>query len=74
MRLPGPRALSDSKFARRRFLAAWPGAFWAIAGNSRVSADDNPLHVLPDDKVDRLRLDFNASRSKVRLLFLLSPT
>ncbi len=32
------------------------------------------LHTLKGDDIDRLRLDFNASRSKVRLLFLLSPT
>ncbi len=32
------------------------------------------LHVLPGKNIDRLRLDFNASRSKVRLVFMLSPT
>jgi hypothetical protein len=35
--------------------------------------DDN-LHILQPDNIDRLRLDFNASRSKVRLVFMLSPT
>jgi hypothetical protein len=37
-------------------------------------AGDDILHVLQPDNIDRLRLDFNASRSKVRLVFMLSPT
>ena len=37
------------------------------------SSEDN-LHVLQPGNIDRLRLDFNASRSKVRLVFMLSPT
>ena len=40
----------------------------------RTRAADDNLHVLPPDNIDRLKLDFDASRSKVRLVFMLSPT
>ncbi len=39
---------------------------------SRVTGDN--LHIRQPNNIDRLRLDFNASRSKVRLVFMLSPT
>ncbi len=55
---------------RKDFLLALSGA--ALAARD-LCADDN-LHILPQNDIDRLRLDFNASRMKVRLLFLLSPT
>ncbi len=45
-----------------------------LALREAALGEDNPLHVLSADNVERLRLDFNASRNKVRLLFLLSPT
>jgi len=51
---------------RREFLAT-------MAGGALAPADDN-LHLLEGEDLARLRLDFNASRSKVRLLALLSPT
>jgi hypothetical protein len=38
------------------------------------NAAEDPLYILPADNIERLRLDFNASRSKVRLVFMLSPT
>jgi len=57
---------------RRRFLARLPGAFLAAA--ARPLTAEEPLHVLSGGDIQRLRLDFNASRSQVRLLFLLSPT
>jgi hypothetical protein len=37
-------------------------------------AAEDQLHILPADTIERLRQDFNASRSKVRLVFMLSPT
>jgi len=48
------------------------GGIPALPGRAAGAAD--PLYILPGDSLDRLRLDFNASRSKVRLLVLLSPT
>jgi hypothetical protein len=41
---------------------------------SAANGADDSLHILQPDNIDRLRLDFNASRSKVRLVFMLSPT
>ena len=38
------------------------------------SRAEDELHILQPNNIDRLRLDFNASRSKVRLVFMLSPT
>jgi len=64
----------NSRFARRSFLAALPASVFAAARAVGATADDNPLHVLTANDIERLRLDFNASRSKVRLLLLLSPT
>jgi hypothetical protein len=37
-------------------------------------AAEDQIHILPADNIERLRQDFNASRSKVRLVFMLSPT
>ena len=59
-------------FERRSLLAALPAA--VLAFREAAIGKDNPLHVLSADDVERLRLDFNASRNKVRLLLLLSPT
>ncbi len=64
----------NSNLSRREILAALPAALLSLAGSARLPAADNPLHVLKADGIERLRMDFNASRSKVRLLFLLSPT
>ncbi len=66
-----PRRL-NSDLSRREMLTALP--ILSLAGAVRLLAADNPLHVLKADDIERLRMDFNASRSKVRLLFLLSPT
>ena len=63
------------RLLRRRSLIA--GGLGILAcGHSRSSEQSSPantLHVLKTD-FERLRLDFNASRSKVRLVILLSPT
>ena len=60
---------------RKEFLKRLPAVALAatVAYTPHSLAGDN-LHVLPQDNLDRLRLDFNASRIKVRLLFILSPT
>ena len=57
---------------RRTFL----GAVASAAGITvpAAAAADTTLHVLPEDNYERLRMDFNASRTKVRMLFVLSPT
>ncbi len=55
--------------ALARLLSFSACLFWSWAA---LPADD--IHILPPDNIDRLRLDFNASRSKVRLVFMLSPT
>ncbi len=62
--------------ARRRDLLAFlPSALLStLATGFRGMSAEEALHALKGDNLDRLRLDFNASRSKVRLLFLLSPT
>jgi hypothetical protein len=59
---------------RRWFLALLSGAFVSLARAARAQTPEDSLHVLKGNDIERLRLDFNASRSKVRLLFLLSPT
>ena len=60
---------------RRELLAAMSGAALSVFPICRAgTADDDSLHLLKPGDIERLRMDFNASRSKVRLLFLLSPT
>lgn len=60
---------------RREFLAILPVAvFSTVAAVSRAIAAEDVLHALKGEDLERLRLDFNASRSKVRLLLILSPT
>jgi hypothetical protein len=60
---------------RRRVRKFLPAVFFAACALllPARTAEDN-LHILPVDSIERLRLDFNASRSKVRLVFMLSPT
>ena len=53
---------------RREFLSG-------VAGIPLALLQDSPtMHVLQGDNLERLRMDFNTSRGKVRLLFVLSPT
>ncbi len=60
---------------RRELLAAMPATLLSVFTIRRAgAADDDSLHLLKPGNIERLRMDFNASRSKVRLLFLLSPT
>jgi hypothetical protein len=59
---------------RRSFIAGGLGILaCARSQPSEGSDSNNTLHVLKKD-FERFRLDFNASRSKVRLVILLSPT
>jgi hypothetical protein len=53
---------------RRQFLTVFAAA--PLAGIQ----DEASLHILQGESLDRLRMDFNTSRGKVRLLFVLSPT
>ena len=63
------------KIERRELLALLPVAPWIAAIPSRAAqAQRAALHLLSGDDLERLRQDFNASRSKVRFLYLLSPT
>lgn len=57
---------------RRIFLAALTGGVAASA--LRSAAAPQEIHILKQGDTERLRLDFNAYRSKVRLLAILSPT
>ena len=57
---------------RRTFLTAL-----ALAGaplSLPAPASEGDLQVLKQDDTERLRLDFNANRSKVRVVPVLSPT
>jgi hypothetical protein len=49
------------------------GAAAAAAALPGAGAQDN-LYLLKSGNIERLRLDFNSSRGKVRLLTILSPT
>lgn len=59
---------------RKEFLLKLFAACVATTGTRSLPATEDILHILPPDNLDRLKLDFNASRNKVRLMFLLSPT
>jgi hypothetical protein len=60
--------------ARRAFLRRAPFLLAACSAPQSSLWAQGDLHVLPQDRIDRLRMDFNASRSKVRLVSILSPT
>lgn len=59
---------------RRIFLAALTGGLAASASALSIAAAPQELNILKQGDTERLRLDFNAYRSKVRLLAILSPT
>jgi len=59
---------------RRSFAT---GVFASLLTGARVAENcvaDDQLHVLEPGKLERLRMDFSASRTKVRLFSILSPT
>jgi hypothetical protein len=63
------------KLERRELFALIPGS--SLLGLSfawRSFAAEDPIHILRSGDVERLRMDFNASRNKIRLFLLLSPT
>ena len=59
---------------RNRSSATFLTILWILSLGQFPGAAEDPLHVLPANSIERLRLDFNASRGKVRLIFMLSPT
>ncbi|PYV13092.1 MAG: hypothetical protein DMG07_15525 [Acidobacteria bacterium] len=59
---------------RREFLAAAPRLAGAAALLLRPARGAEPFYTLDPADPARLKLDFNANRGKVRLLFMLSPT
>jgi len=74
LREPGRAVAPASQPARRRFLLSFAslGAAWRLGFAS--PAGDDRLRILQPDDLERLKLDFNTNRDKVRLLFVLSPT
>jgi hypothetical protein len=63
------------RVARRELLTLLPLSFLsALQRQGRAASADDSMHILKPGDVERLRMDFNASRSKVRLFLLLSPT
>jgi len=67
-----PEDRSERKFPRRVFLSSLAGSAALAALKSALSQDS--LVILKPGNFERLRLDFNAGRNKVRLLTVLSPT
>jgi hypothetical protein len=62
------------RIGRRDFTA---GVCACLLSGLRLAGDciaDDQLHVLKPADLERLRMDFNASRNKVRLFSVLSPT
>jgi len=60
---------------RRSFLTSLATAFAASAALLRgAPALQDDLVILKNGDLERLRLDFNGNRQKVRLLAVLSPT
>jgi hypothetical protein len=59
---------------RRRFLVAAASGIAASAATLRPAGAQDQLHVMKDGDIERLRFEFNAARSRVRLMMFLSPT
>jgi hypothetical protein len=59
---------------QNRIPATFLTVFWMFSFGQYPGAAEDPLHMLEANNIERLRLDFNASHSKVRLVFMLSPT
>jgi hypothetical protein len=65
----------DVEIHRRGFLTRLAAAFAASAAVLRgAPALQDNLLMLKSGDLERLRLDFNGNRQKVRLLAVLSPT
>lgn len=65
--------LTPGRLSRRDMLAALPALACACRLVSELHAAET-LYELKRDDLERLKLDFNANRSKTRLVFVLSPT
>ncbi len=63
-------AIGKSAIGRRVFLSS----ILLLAFSTAASVSAETLQVLKQNDFERLKLDFNANRSKVRLLLVLSPT
>ena len=63
-------AIRNREVSRRVFLAGIP--YLALSASAASGAD--LLQVLKPNDFERLKLDFNSNRAKVRLFFVLSPT
>lgn len=59
------------RIGRRIFLET---ALIIPASINLLPGADSDLFVLKQDDIERLRVDFNSNRDKVRLIFMLSPT
>jgi hypothetical protein len=59
---------------RRIFLAALTAGLTTSAAALRTAMAQDELHVLKDGNLERLRLDFNTNRQRVRLVAVISPT
>ncbi len=64
----------ERRIGRRGFAAGVCAWFFTGAKLARDCPADDQLHVLGPGDFERLRMDFNASRTKVRLFSVLSPT
>ena len=69
-----PNAAAPPFLPRRTFLSVLGLGLAAVAVPALSRAAQEPLIVLTNGDLERLRLDFNSNRSKVRLLCILSPT
>ena len=59
---------------RREFLIGLPALVAGRAAAPLAAAAADSFYVLGPEDTSRLKLDFNTNKSKVRLLFMLSPT
>jgi hypothetical protein len=65
----------DREIPRRDFLTSLSVGLSACAASlGAASAHQNDLYVLKPGDFERLRVDFNANRGRVRLMAILSPT
>jgi hypothetical protein len=64
-----------NQIPRRTFLAGLGAGLAASAAGLQVAvARQGDLYILKGGDLERLRLDFNGNRQRVRLLAIVSPT
>jgi hypothetical protein len=66
--------VKDTGVPRRIFMAALTTGLTTSAAALRSAMAQDELHVLKDGNLERLRLDFNTNRERVRLVAIISPT